>query len=56
MQSEFNTDRSGNNPFSVHGSFSEGRLHKDMILPLIVGVKSCGFFLYGTPLIYTQEV
>ena len=25
-------------------------------MPFLVGVKSCGFYLYGTPLIYTQEV
>ena len=27
-----------------------------MILPLLVGVKCNGFYLYGTPQIYTQEV
>ena len=37
-------------------SFSEGHLHKDVILPLLVGVKCCGFYLYGTPLIYTQDL
>ena len=37
-------------------AFSEGHLHKDVILPLLVGVKCCGFYLYGTPLIYTQEM
>ena len=31
-------------------------MHKDVVLPLLVGVKCCGFYLYGTPLIYTQEV
>ena len=25
-------------------------------MPFLVGVKCCGFYLYGTPLIYTQEV
>lgn len=29
------------------------QLHKDVILPLLVGIKCCGFYLYGTPLIYT---
>lgn len=37
-------------------SFSDGHLHKDVILPLLVGVKCCGFYLYGTPLIYTQDM
>ena len=27
-----------------------------MILPFLAGVKSSGFYLYGTPLIYTQEI
>ena len=40
----------------LKGSFSDGTLHKEIILPFLVGVKSCGFYLYGTPLIYTQEV
>ena len=35
---------------------TEGHLHKDVVLPFIVGIKCCGFYLYGTPLIYTQEV
>ena len=40
----------------LKGSFSDGTLHKEIILPFLVGVKSCGFYLYGTPLIYTWEV
>ena len=32
------------------------QLHREVILPFLVGIKSCGFYLYGTPLIYTQEV
>ena len=37
---------------------SEGRsdLHKEVILPFLVGVKCFGFYIYGTPLIYTQEM
>ena len=31
-------------------------LHKEVILPLLVGVRCFGFYLYGTPLIYTQEI
>jgi hypothetical protein len=31
-------------------------LHKEVILPFLVGVKCYGFYLYGTPLIYTQEL
>ena len=29
------------------------QLHKEVILPFLVGIKCCGFYLYGTPLIYT---
>ena len=43
-------------PNPLYASFHDGHLHKDVVLPLLVGVKSCGFYLYGTPLIYTQEV
>jgi hypothetical protein len=35
---------------------SQSQLHREMILPLLAGVQCAGFFLYGTPLIYTQEV
>ena len=31
-------------------------LHKDVLLPLITGVAFNGFYLYGTPVIYTQEL
>jgi hypothetical protein len=31
-------------------------LHREIILPLLVGVQCAGFLLYGTPLIYTQEI
>lgn len=48
--------RSGQNNTTLPLSFSEGHLHKDVILPFLVGIKCCGFYLYGTPLIYTQEM
>ena len=50
-------ERNGINPTqnSLQGSFSEGHLHKDVILPYLVGIKCCGFYLYASPLIYTQE-
>lgn len=32
------------------------KLHREMILPLLAGVQCAGLFLYGTPIIYTQEV
>lgn len=35
---------------------TKGGLHREMILPLLTGVQCAGFFLYGTPVIYTQEV
>lgn len=34
----------------------KNNLHNEIIFPLLAGVKCCGFYLYGTPLIYTQEV
>ncbi len=33
-----------------------GKLAKQIIIPLITTVKCGGFLLYGTPLIYTQEM
>lgn len=48
--SEMNTIKnSGNAP-------SDSKLNRDLILPLLVVVKCYGFVLYGTPLIYTQEM
>ena len=32
------------------------QLHRKVILPFLAGVKCNGFYLYGSPLIYTQEV
>ena len=47
-----NRSAGGQNP--LQASFGEGgHLHKEVILPFLVGVKCCGFYLYGTPLIYT---
>jgi hypothetical protein len=31
-------------------------IHKELILPLLAGVQCAGFYLYGTPVIYTPDV
>ena len=38
-----------------YGQIKE-KLHKDVILPLLSGISCGGFFIYGTPIIYTQEL
>lgn len=35
---------------------SKFNTHNDLILPLITGVSCAGFFLYGSPIIYTQDL
>lgn len=35
---------------------AKSQLHREMILPLLAGVQCAGLFLYGTPIIYTQEI
>lgn len=35
---------------------AQSTLHKQVILPLLSAVSCGGFYLYGTPLIYTQDM